>query len=84
MLTYTKVQDVCTIICRCVQRRTPDHGHICLQEKPTELILKCFARPFEKRARNKKNKKMAIAKYSALHASAIIKGYEKYLQICLH
>ena len=49
MLTYTKFHDVYTIICRCVQRRTPDHGHICLQEKLTELTLKSFARPFEKR-----------------------------------
>ena len=40
MLTHTKFQDVDKIICRCVQRRTPDLGHTCLQEQLTETYLK--------------------------------------------
>ena len=43
MLTQTKFQDVDSIICWCVQWRTPNPGDTCIQQKLTEITWKTFA-----------------------------------------
>ena len=45
MVTYTSFQAVDTIICWCVQLKTSDLGHSCLQEWLTEITQKTFASP---------------------------------------
>ena len=72
LLTHTMFQDIDTIICQWVQWRTSHLGHACLEEQLTELTYKTFATPSKNSARNKekKKKRITIAKRFALHSYA--------------
>ena len=72
MLSHTKFQDVYTIVSRCVQWKTPDLVHTCLQEQLTEITLKILVVLPENSTKSQKRKKsrMVIAKFFALNANA--------------
>ena len=56
MLTHTKFQDVDTIICRYVQRKTPDLGHTSIRTTDG-AYSKIFAGPSKNIGRNRKKGK---------------------------
>ena len=59
MLTHTKFLGVDTIISRCVQWKTADLGHTCLEEHLTEITKKILAvRPENLTRKKKRNKKL--------------------------
>ena len=61
------------MISRCVQWRTSNFGHTCLQEQLTEITEKTSASPSRKGDEQEKGKKtrMAIANFFALRANSM-------------
>ena len=77
IVTHTRFQDVDTSICQCVQWRTFDIGHICLQQQLTQTTYKTICISIQKQRRkgkweetkNIKKTRMPIVELFALHAS---------------